>query len=210
MSILDEIHKQFSIPVLRETDEEKLYGLAKALVEGGLKVLEITLMSESAFKVIKRLSTDNDIIVGAGTVLNQEQARKAMDAGAKFLVSPGLNEGAVVFARNNNIPFIPGVLTPTEIMQAVSLGCELVKIFPVTALGGTSYLKQLKGPFPKLNVMASGGVGLDDLRDYLEAGAFCVGTGSQLTQREAIKNEDWKKIRELAKEYIFELNRLRR
>lgn len=210
MSVLDEIHTQFSIPVLRETDEEKLYALSKSLLEGGLKVLEITLMSDEALKVIKRLSSDKDVIVGAGTVLNQEQARKAMDAGAKFLVSPGLNEGAVVFARNNNIPFIPGVLTPSEIMQASSLGCELVKIFPIVTVGGVSYLKHLKGPFPKLKIMASGGIGLNDMKDYIEAGAYCVGAGSQLTPRESIKNEEWKKIRELAKEYVFEINRLRR
>lgn len=210
MSLLDKIHEQFTIPVLRETDEEKLYSLGQSLAEGGLRILEITLMSEAAFKVIKRLSSDKELIIGAGTVLDQEMARKAMEAGAKFLVSPGLNEGAVVFARNNSVPFIPGVLTPSEIMQALSLGCEVVKIFPVTTLGGPAYLKNLKGPFPELKVMASGGISLEDLPEYLKAGAFCVGAGSQLTPREAIKSEDWKKVKELAKEYVFEINRLRR
>ncbi len=210
MSIMDKISSQYIIPVLRETDEEKLYSLAKALAEGGLKVLEVTLMSDSALKVIKRLSADKELVIGAGTVLDQSSAEKAMEAGAKFLVSPGLNEGAVVFARNNSIPFIPGVMTPTEIMLAVSLGCEVVKIFPVNTLGGVSYLKNLKGPFPQLKVMASGGIGLDDIRDYFEIGTFCLGAGSQLTPKDVIKNEDWKKIRELAKEYIFEVNRLRR
>lgn len=210
MTVIEKIHSQYVIPVLREKDEEKLYALARALAEGGLKVLEVTLMSASALKVIKRLSVDQDIIVGAGTVLDQAMAEKSMDAGAKFLVSPGLNEGAVIFARNNNVPFIPGVMTPTEIMQALSLGCEVVKIFPISTLGGVSYLKNLKGPFPELKVMASGGVGLDDLRDYFEQGTFCVGAGSQLTPKEAIEKEDWKKLRELAKEYVFEVNRLRR
>ena len=210
MTVMESIHSQYVIPVLRETDEEKLYSLAKALAEGGLKVLEVTLMSEAALKVIKRLSSEAGIIVGAGTILDQEMARKAMEAGAKFLVSPGLNEGAVVFARNNNIPFIPGVMTPTEIMQALSLGCDVVKIFPAATLGGVSYLKNLKGPFPELLVMASGGIGLDDIRDYFQVGAFCVGAGAQLTPREAIQKSDWKKIRELAKEYVFEVNRLRR
>lgn len=210
MTVIEKIHSQYVIPVLREKDEEKLYGLAKALSEGGLKVLEVTLMSDSALKVIKRLSVDQEIIVGAGTVLDQAMAEKAMEAGAKFLVSPGLNEGAVVYARNNNVPFIPGVMTPSEIMQALSLGCEVVKIFPVSTLGGISYLKNLKGPFPELLVMASGGVGLDDVRDYFQVGTFCVGAGSQLTPKDAIQKEDWKKIRELAKEYVFEVNRLRR
>lgn len=194
--MMEKIHEQFAIPVLREADEEKLYSLGKALADEGLKVLEITLMSDSALKVIKRLSSEKELIIGAGTVLDQEMAKKAMDAGAKFLVSPGLNEGAVVIARNNNVPFIPGVLTPSEIMQAISLGCEVIKIFPVSNVGGVSYLKNLKGPFPKLKVMSSGGIGLTDLKDYFEAGAFCVGVGSQLTP-------------ELAKEYIIEVNRLR-
>jgi 2-dehydro-3-deoxyphosphogluconate aldolase/(4S)-4-hydroxy-2-oxoglutarate aldolase len=206
---MDNISSQYVIPVIRETDEEKLYSLAKSLAEGGLKVLEVTLMSDSALKVIKRLSKDKELVIGAGTVLDQSAAEKAMEAGAKFLVSPGLNEGAVIFARNNNIPFIPGVMTPTEIMQAISLGCEVVKIFPVNTLGGVSYLKNLQGPFPRLKVMASGGIGLDHIKDYFGIGTFCLGAGGQLTPKEAIYNEDWKKISEIAKEYIFEVNRLR-
>jgi 2-dehydro-3-deoxyphosphogluconate aldolase/(4S)-4-hydroxy-2-oxoglutarate aldolase len=208
--IMEKLHEQYVIPVLRETDEEKLYSLAKALAEGGLKVLEVTLMSESALKVIKRLSSEKDLIIGAGTVLDQTSAKKAMEAGAKFLVSPGLNEGAVVFARNNNIPFIPGVMTPSEIMQATSLGCEVIKIFPISVVGGISYLKNLKGPFPKLKIMASGGIGLSDVSDFFKEGTFCVGAGSQLTPKDTVKNEDWKKIRKLAEEYVFEINRLRR
>lgn len=195
--IMEKLHEQYVIPVLRETDEEKLYSLAKNLAEGGLKVLEVTLMSETALKVIKRLSTEKELIIGAGTVLDQSSAQKAIEAGAKFLVSPGLNEGAVVFARNHNIPFIPGVMTPTEIMQATSLGCEVIKIFPISTMGGVSYLKNLKGPFPKLKVMASGGIGLSDISDYFKEGTFCVGAGSQLTP-------------ERAKEYVSEINRLRR
>lgn len=208
--MMEKLHQQYTIPVLRETDEEKLYSLAMALSEGGLKVIEVTLMSETAYRVIKRLSSHSDLIVGAGTVLDQVSAEKALAAGAKFLVSPGLNDGAVVFARNNNVPFIPGVMTPTEIMEAKSLGCEVVKIFPISTLGGTRYLKNLKGPFPGLKIMASGGIGLEDIGEYLKEGAFCVGAGAHLTPKEVIEKEDWKKIQELAKEYVSEIDRLRR
>lgn len=210
MSIMEQLSRQYAIPVIRESDEEKLYSLGKAIAEGGLKVLEITLMDESAYKVIKRLSTDKDLIIGAGTVLDESMAKRAIEAGAKFLVSPGLNEAAVSYAKSMNVPFIPGVLTPTEIMKAMALGCEAIKIFPVASLGGAAYLKSLKGPFPKLRIMASGGIGLDNIREYFEAGTFCVGTGGSLTPKDAVKNEDWKKIRELAKEYVFEVNSLRR
>lgn len=208
--MMELIHQQYTIPVIRETDEEKLYSLGKTLAEGGLTVLEVTLMSENAYNVIRRLSSESGLTIGAGTVLNQDMAKKAMEAGAKFLVSPGLNEGAVVFARNNNIPFIPGVMTPTEIMQAMTLGCDVIKVFPVASLGGAAYLKSLKGPFPELKIMASGGIGLEDIGDYFKAGTFCVGAGGHLTPKEAIQKEDWKKIRELAKEYVLEVNRLRR
>lgn len=195
MTVLDSLHDQFLVPVLRETDEEKLYRFSMELAQKGMRALEITLMSESALKVISRLSQEKGLTIGAGTVLDQNLAEKAVDAGARFLVSPGLDEGAVVFARNQNIPFIPGVLTPTEIMKALALGCEVIKVFPVGSMGGVEYLKNLKGPFPKLKVMASGGIGLSDIEGYLKAGCFSVGMGSQLTP--AVAEECLKKIKAL-------------
>lgn len=207
--MIERLHQQFAIPVLRETDEEKLYSLARALVDGGLHILELTLMSESALKVIKRLSVEKTLLIGAGTVLNTEMAEKAIDAGARFLVSPGLNQEAVAVAGAHRVPFIPGVLTPTEIMQAQNIGCEVIKIFPVTSVGGTSYLKNLRGPFPGLKIMASGGIGLDDLKKYSDVGAYCVGTGGQLTPQDAVQNSDWKTITALAQDYVSEVGRFR-
>lgn len=198
MTIEKSIHQQFVIPVIREKDEETLYSLCMALREGGMKILEVTLMSDSALKVIQRLSKENDLIVGAGTVLNSSQAKHVLEAGAKFLVSPGLDEASVVYARGCNALFIPGVMTPSEVMKAKSLGCNLVKVFPVSSLGGVNYIKNLKGPFPELNWMATGGINPADVLSYFEAGISSVGLGGQLTPKEKIEARDWKSITKIA------------
>lgn len=202
MNLLTHFQAQFIIPVIRETTAQALESICLALADGGLKILEITLMSETAFTIIKKLSQQNDLIVGAGTVLTAEQARKALDAGAKFLVSPNLNTEAIQVAQQSNIAFFPGVLTPTEITQAKAQGCELVKVFPISALGGPAYLKSLREPFPQLKWMATGGVTLTALKDYMQAGATCVGLGKNLILTEKVKTKDWQALRSLAAYYV--------
>lgn len=198
MTLEKSIHQQFVIPVIREKDEETLFSLCMALREGGMKVLEVTLMSESALKVIRRLSKENDLIIGAGTVINSSQAKQVIEAGANFLVSPGLDEASVIYARSCNALFIPGAMTPTEVMRARSLGCNLVKVFPVTSLGGVNYIKNLQGPFPGMNWMATGGITPADVLSYFEAGISSVGLGGQLTPKEKIAAGDWKGISKIA------------
>lgn len=194
MNIHEKLHQQFVIPVIRNQNEEDLYSLCRALIDGGLSALEITLMSESAFKVISKLSQDTSLLIGAGTVTNEVSCQKAMDAGAKFLVSPGLNENIILLARKNSIPFIPGVLTPTEVMRAMNLELDLLKIFPISSVGGTDYLKNLSGPFPALKFMATGGIELNMISDYKKANAHCIGLGSNLTPKELLSKKDWKGI----------------
>lgn len=176
------IKTQYAVPVLRHTDGKELEKLARALAAGGLKVLEITLMSEAAFDVIKRLSQESDLVIGAGTVLNGEQAGKAISAGARFLVSPGLNQAVHAIATEKKTMHIPGVLSPTEIMLAQEWKIPLVKVFPVQSMGGPQYLRLLSGPFPHMQWMASGGVSVDDIHAYRQHGASCVGIGSELTK----------------------------
>jgi 2-dehydro-3-deoxyphosphogluconate aldolase/(4S)-4-hydroxy-2-oxoglutarate aldolase len=201
------MNDQFAIPVIRETDASSLESICLALADGGLKILEITLMSESALPVISKLSKNNDLLIGAGTVLNRQQAEKAIAAGAKFLVSPGLNEDAVKYSGSQNIPFYPGVMTPSEIMRAQELGCEMVKIFPASNLGGISYIKAMHGPFPKMKWMATGGIGLKDLNEYLKSPVTCVGLGSQMTPSEKIKAKDWKALQQLAEAHVSEVRK---
>lgn len=179
MSFYNDLHKQFVIPVLRETDAAKLEAAALELASKGNKILELTLMSDAVFAVIKKLSAKGDLVIGAGTVLNEDLAKKAIDHGAKFLVTPGFTHSVQKTAELAKIPFIPGVLTPTEILHAKTHGCELIKIFPISSVGGAAYLKQLNGPFPNTKWMPSGGVNLDQIKEYKEAGAFCVGVGGR-------------------------------
>lgn len=202
MELYKKLSEQFAIPVLRHEDEETLYQICLALRAGGMKVLEVTVMSDAAYKVIEKLSKFDDLLIGAGTILTMEQAKKASDAGAKFFVSPGLNTSAVKFAQSQNIPFIPGVLTPTEVMAAHALGCEVVKIFPVTSMGGVNYLSALKGPFPKMRYMATGGITKNDLASYKKAGALCVGLGGNLTPKDIIESKNWKALELLAKDHL--------
>ena len=129
MSLLVNMKEQFAIPVIREENADNLESICLALADGGLKILEITLMSDAALTVINKLSKRSDLTIGAGTVLNAEQAKQAINNGATFLVSPGLDENAVNFAASQKILFFPGVMTPTEIIKAHALNCEMVKIF---------------------------------------------------------------------------------
>lgn len=206
---LERVQEQFAIPVLRHTDGATLRQLARAMSDGGLAVLEITLMSPAALDVIREFSAHPGLVIGAGTVLDADQAEKAMSAGAQFLVSPGLDEASVLVAQKQGVPFIPGVLTPSEIMKARSLGCRLVKLFPTGSVGGMDYLKALRAPFPDMGFMCTGGVGIEDIRRYHSAGAYAVGLGGQMTPASALEKGDWKTITALAQRCIEEVRQLK-
>jgi 2-dehydro-3-deoxyphosphogluconate aldolase/(4S)-4-hydroxy-2-oxoglutarate aldolase len=205
VSVLNKMNEQFAIPVIREMDAGALESICLALADGGLRIIEITLMSDAALTVISQLAKKSELLIGAGTVLNSEQAKQAINAGARFLVSPGLNEDAVKFSHSQNISFFPGVLTPTEVMKAKELGCEMVKIFPASAFGGTAYIKSLQGPFPGMKWMATGGIGLKDLKEYLNSPVTCVGLGSQMTPADKVKSQDWPALKKLAEAHVTEI-----
>jgi 2-dehydro-3-deoxyphosphogluconate aldolase/(4S)-4-hydroxy-2-oxoglutarate aldolase len=209
MNLFTRLNEQFVVPIIRENDEMLLESICLSLADGGFHVLEIALMNQSAFSVIKKLSTRKDLLIGAGTIITANDAEKAMDCGAHFLVSPGLNKEAFSLAQKRSIPFIPGVLTPTEIMQATLLGAELVKIFPVGALNGSQYIKLLQGPFPNLNMMASGGITLKDLNGYIKTGVKCVALGHHFMPVEKIKAQEWRALTQFAEQYKKEITILR-
>lgn len=209
MNLINSFREQFAIPVLRETRGEYLENMSLAIAEGGLTILEITLMSDEAYGVITKLSKKENLIIGAGTVLNETQAKRAIDAGAQFLVSPGLNLEAVKIAQKNSIPFYPGVLTPSEILSATNLGCDLVKVFPISSMGGAQYLRSLQGPFPQMKWMATGGVSMQDFKAFMNAGATCVGLGNQMTPTEKINAKDWKSLTLLAELHVHAVQEAR-
>lgn len=209
-NLISRLKDQYAIPVIREKSTDLLERITLSLADGGLTVLEITLMSDDAYSVIEKLSKRSDLFIGAGTVLNEDQSRKAIEAGAKFLVSPGLNENAVKYARAKSVDFIPGVLTPSEIMQAQLLGCELVKVFPVFNVGGASYIKNLQGPFPTMKWMVTGGVDMKDYKSFMDIGCTCVGIGGSLIPQSLVKSQDWKALTQLAQENVEAVNSARK
>lgn len=170
------------VPVVRVRSAEIAIRAADALLAGGIAVLEMTLTIPNAIAVIRSLSTrlGDRALVGAGTVLSAGDADACIDAGARFVVSPGLDAATVDAARRRDVLAIPGTLTPTEIMAAAAMGCRIVKVFPCSALGGPKYIRALRGPLPHLHLLPTGGVTLANAAEYVAAGAIAVGIGSEL------------------------------
>lgn len=170
------------VPVIRATSARLALSAVDALVAGGLAVLEITLTVPDAIAVMREVAArfGQSALIGAGTVLSAADAERAVQAGARFIVSPGFDPEVVRAAHALDVPVMPGVLTPTEIMAATRAAADWVKIFPCSALGGPRYLRSLRGPFPGLPMMPTGGVNVDNAAEYIAAGAVAVGIGSEL------------------------------
>jgi 2-dehydro-3-deoxyphosphogluconate aldolase / (4S)-4-hydroxy-2-oxoglutarate aldolase len=180
------------VGVLRAKDSNSAVQAALAAVCGGLRAIELTFTTPDAASAIEAVHrAAPQILLGAGTVMNAVQAEGAIRAGASFLVSPHLSEEVWRTARKHNIPYIPGVLTPTEVAKALGLGCTVLKIFPIGSSGGVAYLKDLRGPFPELQVMVTGGVAPLEVQAYRAAGALAVGLGSQFFPQAALASGDW-------------------
>src|ERR1700710_152462 len=175
------------VPVLRAASVDKALALASAIADGGVTVLEVTMTVPGAIEVMRRLAQSRpDILVGAGTVLDPETARMCILEGAKFVVSPALNLGTIEMCHRYSVPVLPGGLTPTEIVTAWQAGADVVKVFPASAMGGAKYLKSLKAPLPQIELIPTGGVSLATAKEFLEAGAFALGVGSDLVNAKAM------------------------
>jgi 2-dehydro-3-deoxyphosphogluconate aldolase/(4S)-4-hydroxy-2-oxoglutarate aldolase len=191
------------IPAVRVTAPGDALFAAETVFQTGIPVVEITLTTPSAIDVISQLVHQHpDAIVGAGTVLDVDTARACLQAGATFLTSTGLDPELAEFARKNDISMIPGVLTPTEIMLARKAGAAFVKVFPCSSMGGPSYIRTLRRPFPDVRLIPAGGVTQTTASDYIRAGSAALGIGHDLLPQEAIRtrNADW--IRELSHRFI--------
>src|ERR1700761_5715056 len=191
------------VPVLRAESEEQALELAKAIAEGGVTVLEITMTVPGAVRVMRRLTKERpDILVGAGTVLDPETARICMLEGAQFIVSPALNVKTIEMCQRYSIAALPGALTPTEVITAWQAGADVVKVFPANAMGGAKYLASLKAPLPQVEMIPTGGVMLGTAAEFLEAGAFALGVGSDLVAVKAIADGRPEVITDIAKKYM--------
>jgi len=190
------------VAVLRGAEPETVVDTAEALVAGGVTALEVTADTAGATDMIATLSEElgDDALVGAGTVLDSETARAAIAAGAEFVVSPSFDEGVVETCNRYGVLCAPGVLTPTEAVEAYEAGAEVVKVFPAKTVG-PDHVAALKGPLGQLEIIPTGGVSPDNAGDYIEAGAVCVGAGSALVDRDLVDAGDFDAIAERAEAF---------
>jgi 2-dehydro-3-deoxyphosphogluconate aldolase/(4S)-4-hydroxy-2-oxoglutarate aldolase len=188
------------MPVMVIQNLDDAVPLAKALVAGGIRVLEITLRTAVALEAIKLIRQEvPDAIVGAGTIINPEQLQAAEEAGAMFAISPGLTPALLAAAKKGNIALIPGIATLSELMQGIEYGLDHFKFFPAEAAGGIPMLKAIAGPIPQVTFCPTGGISPDNYQAYLQlSNVACVG-GSWLAPADAVKAKNWAKVTELAK-----------
>ena len=192
------------VPVVRASSPAEARIAADAVCKGRISIVEITMTVPDALDVIRELTNNcgSDVLIGAGTVLNAEAARRCLDAGAQFLVSPGLNLKTVELAVREGMLIMAGALTPTEVMAAWEAGADFVKIFPCGQVGGAKYIKALKGPFPQIEMIPTGGVNLETAGEFLKAGACAVAVGSELVDAKTIKEGRFDVIEDRARQYL--------
>jgi 2-dehydro-3-deoxyphosphogluconate aldolase/(4S)-4-hydroxy-2-oxoglutarate aldolase len=192
------------VPVVRASSVEEANRAVEAICAGGIPVVEITMTVPNAVSVIRELvqRRAGDVLIGAGTVTNADQAESCLRAGAQFLVSPGLAVSVLSVARANAKLAIPGALTPTELMIAQEHGARIVKIFPCGNVGGAKYLKSLKAPFPQASLIPTGGVNAANAAEFIAAGAFALGVGADLVDAAALREGNLEKISAAARELV--------
>jgi 2-dehydro-3-deoxyphosphogluconate aldolase / (4S)-4-hydroxy-2-oxoglutarate aldolase len=191
------------IPAIRVSSAQDALFVAEAISDSGIPIVELTMTVPGAIDAIAHLTRNSpDLIVGAGTVWDTETARRCLDAGARFLTSPGFDPHVVAFAVQEKVVVFPGALTPTEIMMAWKAGSDFVKIFPCSQAGGVSYIRALKKPFPQVRLIASGGVNQQTAADFILAGAAALGIGGDLIPHKAIQLRQPHRIHELARRYL--------
>lgn len=192
------------IPVVRASSAREACAAAEAVRAGGITVVEITMTVPGAVGVIRELkrTCGAEVLVGAGTVLNPAMAKECMDAGAEFLVSPGLNLKTIELAAREGKLMMAGALTPTEVMTAWEAGSDIVKVFPCGQVGGAKYIKALRGPLPQVPLVPTGGVNLQTAAEFIEAGAIALGVGGELVQAEALKSGKTEVIAENARKFM--------
>jgi 2-dehydro-3-deoxyphosphogluconate aldolase / (4S)-4-hydroxy-2-oxoglutarate aldolase len=202
--VRDRISEIGVVPVVRASSPREALIAAEAVCQGGIPIVEITMTVPGAVEVIRELSksSGSEVLIGAGTVLEPETARRCLDAGAQFLVSPGLNLPTVELAVREKMLIMAGALTPTEVITAWNAGSDFVKIFPCGQVGGAKYIKALKGPLPQIPLVPTGGVNLNTAAEFIEAGAAALGVGGELVQAEALKSGKSQIIVENARKFV--------
>ena len=200
--MIDRLQSLKLIPVVALKDADDAEPLADALCAGGLSVAEITLRTDSAIDVIRRLGARDDFLLGAGTVHSAEQAEEVVEAGAQFIVTPGFNRRTVMWCQQNNVPVFPGVATPTDLEMALEHNIEVVKFFPAETLGGVTALKAFSGPYGNVRFIPTGGISASNLSDYLALPSVLACGGSWM-----VKADDWDQTTRLTAEALEMVNK---
>jgi len=199
------------VPVVRTESAERAILAIKAIYRGGLRVAEITMTVPGAVRALEKIADQfgDKIVLGAGTVLDPETARVCMLAGAEFLVTPSLKLATIEIAKRYSKLICPGALTPTEVLTAWEAGADIVKIFPCGNVGGPKYIKALKGPFPQIEMIPTGGVNLETAGEFLKAGACAVAVGGELVDARLIREGRYDSIEEKARQYLAAIAKAR-
>ncbi len=199
------------VPIIRVNSAEAAIKSIEAVYEGGIRSAEITMTTPGALKALEKLADafGDKMILGAGTVLDPETARATILAGAQFLVTPALKVATIEMARRYSVVICPGALTPTEILTAWEAGADFVKVFPCANMGGAKYIKAVKAPLPHVLMIPTGGVNLDTIGDFLQAGASAVAVGGELIDNETIKAGKYEVFTERAKQFLAAVKKAR-
>jgi 2-dehydro-3-deoxyphosphogluconate aldolase / (4S)-4-hydroxy-2-oxoglutarate aldolase len=209
--ILARIRTGILIPVVRTSTAEEALAMCEALADAGITNLEVPLTVPNAIEVIKKLDQrlGDRVVLGAGTVLDAKAAEACRAAGAKFIVSPGLDLETVAYCKSVNLAVFPGALTPTEILTAWKAGADVVKVFPVSSVGGAAYIKNIKAPLPQIELCPTGGVSIETAASYIQAGASVLGVGGDLVDLQALRSGKTSVIGERAARYMEVLGKAR-
>ncbi len=200
-NLFNRFHEIGVIPVLEIDSAEYAKPLAEALFAGGLPVAEVTLRTEAALGSIRVIAREaTGVIVGAGTVIDREQAEAAREAGAQFIVSPGMVEEVIVWAQENSIPILAGAVTPSEMIRGINLGLNVLKFFPAETMGGTKAIKAMSDPFPQLQFIPTGGIRLENVAEYLQSEKIFAVGGSWMAKRQMIADGRFEEITRLARQ----------
>lgn len=206
--IVNSLIEASAIAVVRLSDPTKLIKVSEAIFEGGVSAIEITMTVPNAIKMIEEASKliGSYMMIGVGSVLDRETAQKAIDAGAKYVVSPIFKKEIIEISHKNNVPAMPGAFTPTEIQTAFEEGADIIKVFPADVVG-MAFFKGVLAPMPHLKLMPTGGVSLTNAGDWLKAGACAVGVGTALLDKKAIAVEDYKSLTSNAQQLMESINK---
>ena len=208
---LAKILEEGVVPVIRVASAAEAFEVAKAIHEGGISVIEVTMSVAGALDVMKEVTQKfgQKVLLGAGTILDPETARAALLSGAQFIVTPTLSPDVIKMCKRYSAVIIPGALTPTEILTAWEAGADLVKVFPIAQVGGPAYIRALMGPLPHIPLVPTGGVNLQNAGEFIKAGCAAIAAGGELVDKKAVAEKKFSVIAENAQKFVAEVKKAR-